>query len=520
MQQFLNFLTSLCLATFITGCGGGGSDSATAPPTTTTTPGTNTPTTKPDDEAFFQPALTLPSSAGYIPDDCAGGERHFNIPVNINDDEYMDFVAQFWCESETGTGAVPNVLVAFVSFADGQYVIDNTTVFGEEYPALSGSIGGQATADINGDGKLDIALSVINEDGRTTTGEDGELNNSGTPTVLMSTDTGFEIVQIGVPEWGGPVVIRDNVIHFAGTRMCNIEPFLCHQTYSYDGENFVDVTADYPRLSNYDFTYLDDDTILVSDFYDSDAEIGYDFGVIKYQRDDQGWHAVDHVSYGTLSEIQYLTWNEQMSGSNQYTTRMMLTTPDGEQVLGIHSTEVQTVSVDGQAKVLVALAGEINPNEQIQPGAQVVEGDQGQLLYNRVIILDADTLQTSDTNIVDQQINLNGSMQLVDVNSDGYQDLVLNTITPVNYMDQDPVLYGLPYIYLMDPEQNSFVYANTDVLDINDNPNLGMYDVASFVGDFNADGLQDIISVTVYNNDYNTYGDQIYLANRAMFEEQ
>jgi hypothetical protein len=319
---FNKLFYSVCVALGLSACGGGGSGETaqTAPPVAQTTTPTTTITAQPVVQKFSD-EIIFPSAAGYIPEQCArGSERHYSIPVNINDDNLTDFVAQYWCENQTGEGAVHNVLVAFISNEYG-YSIDNVAVFGEETPSLNGSIGGYATGDFNLDGKLDIAVTVINEDGRSTLGEAGMENNSGLPTVFLSNSTGFEIITMGQPDWGGPVLIRDNTVHFAGTRSCTVGEMKCHQTFRYLNGEFVDVTAEFGPLNNYGFDYVDDNTIIASDFWFDQDIAAAQFGLVVWEKYENEWVITDALPYGTLSEFNYMSWNEQMSGTEQYQNR-------------------------------------------------------------------------------------------------------------------------------------------------------------------------------------------------------
>lgn len=511
---------SLCLAMLAACGGGGGGESAItpAPVQQTTAAPAQSPASAPQVEKF-KDEIVFPSAAGYIPEQCTrGGERHFSIPVNINDDNLTDFVAQYWCVNQSGEGAVHNVLVAFISNEYG-YSIDNLLVFGEEFPALSGSIGGYDTGDFNLDGKLDIAVTVINEDGRSTLGEQGMENNSGLPTVFLSNDTGFDIISMGEPDWGGPVLIRDDVVHFAGTRSCTVGEMKCHQTFRYQSGEFVNVTAEYGPLNNYGFDYIDDNTIVSSDYW-FDQDLGAaQFGLLVWEKLETEWVVTDVLPYGELSEFNYMSWNEQSSGTEQYQTQMLLRMGD-DNVVAAHTNQVNVVTVDGERRVVVKFGGEYDRYKEIYPGDYVKEGAQGLPLYSKIKVYDLQGgLAESDVTITDQYVSFNShKMQVVDVNGDGVDDLVVNAFTSSQTEPDQPELDGLMQVYLNVPGEARYQVMDMSELEIY-NRNVGSHTTTSFVGDFNGDGLQDVLAIAVDSNDHNTIGDQLYIAGTQMFGE-
>jgi len=523
LEMLQKLLYSMCVI-MVTGCGGGGEDEEVSTPVQqNSTPvvissPAQTPT-QPQTKKFLD-EVVFPSAAGYIPDQCSrGAERHYNIPVNINDDNKTDFIAQYWCDNQSGEGAVHNVLVAFLSNEYG-YFIDNTAVFGEEYPSLNGSIGGYDTGDFNQDGKLDIAVTVINEDGRSTLGAQGLENNSGLPTVFLSRPDGFDLVTMGEPDWGGPVVIRNDVVHFAGTRSCTVGEMKCHQTFRYQNEQFVDVTAEYGPLNNYGFDYVDDNTIVVSDFwFDHDTEITH-FGLLVWEKLDTGWAVTDALPYGELSDFNYMSWNEQASGTEQYQYRQLLRMGD-DNIVAAHTNQVNIVTVDGERKVVVKFGGEYDRYDEIYPGDYVKEGAAGLPLYSKIKLFDLEGgLAQSEVTITDQYTSFNShKMQVVDVNGDGVDDLVVNAFTSSQSASDQPELDGLMQVYLNIPGEARYQAMDMSELEIY-NRNVNTHTTTSFVGDFNGDGLQDVLAITVNGNDHNTIGDQLYIAGTEIFGDE
>ncbi len=112
---------------------------------------------------LFNPnPIILEDAVSYYSNACNNPSFQFLIPVHINDDNFIDFIAHFWCDSETPAEIsdenVPDSLVVYLSDSNGNYVTNNQEIFGEPYPKLGGASRKYARGDINGDGKDDFAL--------------------------------------------------------------------------------------------------------------------------------------------------------------------------------------------------------------------------------------------------------------------------------------------------------------------------------------------------------------------------
>ena len=113
----------------------------------------------------------------------------FVIPVNINNDEWQDFIVHQWCEidrdmsGEVIQGPTPDVLSVHLSNGDGTYRDGNEEVFGELVPSLGGSSRKYDTGDFNGDGRVDFAFAMNWEDGRS--GSPWEYSRA-SPAVILS----------------------------------------------------------------------------------------------------------------------------------------------------------------------------------------------------------------------------------------------------------------------------------------------------------------------------------------------
>ena len=138
----------------------------------------------------------------------------FVIPVNINNDEWQDFIVHQWCDidrdmsGEVIQGPTPDVLSVQLSNGDGTYRDGNQEVFGELVPSLGGASRKYDTGDFNGDGRLDFAFAMNWEDGRS--GSPWEYSRASPAVILSKNEAEYEVVKIGTPDWGHAVAIVEH----------------------------------------------------------------------------------------------------------------------------------------------------------------------------------------------------------------------------------------------------------------------------------------------------------------------
>ena len=202
---------------------------------------------------FNQTPIKLSDAASYYSESCNKPSFQFLIPTLINDDIYTDFIAHFWCDTETPAEfddqPTQDVLVAYLSDSFGGYSINNIDVFGEIHPKLGGASRKYAKGDLNGDGKEDFAFAMNWEDGRAAFDSESIIANYTRPSVLMSNESGYEVVRIGKSDWGHSVQVKDNKVLFAGH---------ISQAYELNNSEWIDISDEYKDLSFASFLLFDD----------------------------------------------------------------------------------------------------------------------------------------------------------------------------------------------------------------------------------------------------------------------
>ena len=238
---FLNFM--LCLV--VASCGGSAGPSNQ--PLLDTSAGA---ATKP---LFNSNPIIIEDAISYYSHACNDPSIQFLIPLNINDDQHIDFISHFWCDSitpgEYDNAPTPDALVVHLNDGYGNYSINNLSVFGEIYPKLGGASRKYAIGDINNDGKNDIAFAMNWEDGRASYDYDSMISNYSRPALILSNSNGYEIVKLGEPDWGHSVQIKNNKVFFAGHKS---------QVFELDLNSWNDISSSYPQLSFASFLLFDE----------------------------------------------------------------------------------------------------------------------------------------------------------------------------------------------------------------------------------------------------------------------
>jgi hypothetical protein len=229
----------------IINCGGGGSSSSDL----LLTPSQNIL----PQPLFKDTPLKLIDAVSYYSQACNKPSFQFLIPVKINNDHYMDFIAHFWCDSSTPAELddqpVHDALVAYLSDGFGGYTIDNIEVFGSINPQLGGASRKYSRGDLNDDGKDDFAFAMNWEDGRASYDYESMIANYAQPSILMSHESGYTIQRVGNPDWGHSVQVKDNIVLFGGHSS---------QAFKLVDSTWIDISEQYLDLSFASFLVYDD----------------------------------------------------------------------------------------------------------------------------------------------------------------------------------------------------------------------------------------------------------------------
>ncbi len=202
---------------------------------------------------FQESPIKLIDAVSYYSQACNKPSFQFLIPVEINNDIYMDFIAHFWCDSPTPAKfddlPVQDALVAYLSDGFGGYTIDNNEVFGLVNAQLGGASRKYSRGDLNGDGKDDFAFAMNWEDGRASYDYESMIANYAQPSILMSHESGYTIQRLGNPDWGHSVQVKDNIVLFGGHSS---------QAFKLVDSTWIDISEQYLDLSFASFLVYDD----------------------------------------------------------------------------------------------------------------------------------------------------------------------------------------------------------------------------------------------------------------------
>ena len=148
---------------------------------------------------FNETPIKLIDAVSYYSHACNDPSFQFLVPTKINNDNYIDFIAHFWCDSTTPSSfddqPTRDALVAYLSDGYGGYSIDNMGVFGLVDAKLGGASRKYSRGDINNDGYDDIVLLQ-------NAGSGGEAINTRAEPIIYLNDRDNHLVRLdlnGIP---------------------------------------------------------------------------------------------------------------------------------------------------------------------------------------------------------------------------------------------------------------------------------------------------------------------------------
>ena len=466
-------LKALCCLIALSGCGGGSSSSALIDDTIQTIQPT---------PLFNSNPIKLIDATSYYSHACSNPSFQFLIPTRINNDVHIDFIAHFWCDSltpaEYDIEPTPDALVAYVSNDYGEYVIDNISIFGEINAKLGGASRKYSRGDINNDGKDDFAFAMNWEDGRASFDYESMISNYAKPAILLSNESGYEVIKLGIDDWGHSVQIKDNKVFFAGHSS---------QAFEFIDSYWTNISDSYPNLSFASFLIYDD-------FIINSIRKGSSQGLELIKNNE----VISSIMIEEAFKVNFESWNN--SGSNNYSE------------LGVYNIRGENY-FDGMIfemcrkdDIIVATinASKLISGEIIEGGFYSETETSPVVIFSFYEIVNND-LQELDINVIDEEINHNFNFfDCIDVNNDQKKDIVAQVFSQ-QWNEQDNNK-GIPEVYIND--DNS--YFNLDTSNwptYSDND-----DSQGYLFDVDGNGTSDLV---VYPIKVNTSGSiEIYITNK------
>lgn len=412
---------------FLTACGGGGSSEPAPATPVTTTPTTPTVKLFEPEPLVIQDAETFYSSVCVEPHNYRPSIQ-FVIPVTLNDDEYTDFFVVYWCDLKseywgtTQTEATPNLVVAQVSDGAGGWYADNELVFNDSWPALAGASRKYTSGDFNNDGKVDFAFAMNWEDGR---GADSVYDSS--QSILISHDDHYEILNGGCPCWGHAVASRPNDkgfddVLFAG--YCNNYYFQAYTFLEEPEPKFTTVTDSYPMGVNMpashwatDFQVVGTDGIVGTTCVEQDCGIG-----LFYESLD--WQMTGSYLLQKEFDIEWYNWNNDFSSATVYNVNGELLVGVGASQMCVIGEETVVAMFDGQKHP----TQEMDPN--ITYDMDEFDDHRFILVFD---IVDGELVQREQPFVNEPNNYNANFFDCKDINGDGNTDIVISQFSRSKY---------------------------------------------------------------------------------------
>ena len=472
-------LVFLCASALLAGCGGDGIATSQEPASVSHT--------SDGPEAF---SLIIDSPEAYFQHQCLDPSMQAVIPVNLNNDEYQDFIVHYWCDLEDWGEEVwtptPDALVSHVSNGDGTYRTANQEVFGESLVALGGASRKYARGDINGDGIDDFVFAMNQEDGRL--GIPAEMNAT-QPGLLISDGIGkYRVERIGVPDWGHSAGIVSNQ---DGTRQVVFSGYVeGTQAFEWSEQGFVDVSEQYPDSGAWAnaFTAIDRDGVteyIAASYTEFDEQGGARHGIRLYVRDHGVWAPTSQYLIGKQFDVDWITWSYG-------TEKIAVIEVAGRQYFrGSYFTmcDVEHPNRDGNSLIAAQLnTARLVSGETIEAGNVYREDETDPVNFLMFFEYQADQLVLIDSPILNEVTNANyNELSCKDVTNNGLTDIVVSPFTRP-WLDDRIEAAGKPIIYA---NSGSGTFEKLDTSAVPGHSSKGF--TQGFLSDVNGDGVQDFV---------------------------
>ena len=440
-----------------------------------------------ESELFNNSPIVISDSVSYYSNACNDPSFQFLIPVNINNDKFIDFFAHFWCDTKTpaeiDTKDVPDILIAYVSDINGNYSVDNLGVFNELYPKLGGASRKYARGDINGDGKDDFAFAMNAEDGRAAYDYETYLTNYAYPAVLLSSGSKYVISNLGNKDWGHSVQIKNNEVLFGGHTS---------QSFKYENNDWLDISSKYNHLSFASFLVFDD---FIINSIRKDASQGLE--LVKNNE------IISSIMNDETFKVNFESWNNAGKGIYQKLGVY--------EIRGEYYFDGMISEMCKKDQLIVAAISASKPiHRDIVENEFYSETETSPVVIFSFFEIINNELYEKDIIINGEEINHNFNFfDCLDVSNDGKKDLVAQVFSQV-WNTQTPNNKGVPEVYV----NTNDGYYNLDtstwpIYSLNEDSQGYLYDI-----DLN--GTHDLIMFPLKAN--TSANIEIYLSSRNIVE--
>ena len=477
----LNRFVALTVCATLTACGGGGSTSSSSPIVTIpTTPPTAPTPTSPVPTAAFGTAQTIADIARHLPDNCPSPFVSKVNLVDLRKSGLKDILVHVWCQTSpvgsTVSGNTPNRLIALLRQPDGSYLYGNQQIFGRDDVDLGGASRKVVTADVNGDGYLDLAYAVNREDLRSTA---DPQKVTARPAVVLSNGNGtYRVDILGNSDWIHTLDVADNA---TGTADFVFQGFnnVGTQAFRYNGTLSTNVSASYPTsLSGLTFRFFPRSASGQGADTVASGNQGTPSTLDFFKRLGAQWSVSSTFAWGNSPvRVPFVTY------SNDNTT-VNLVSNNGNRFVaaGFQETCLIKLSPSEAPKLIAQMNALVVPNSySTTSGVSLRETDLRQ--FNKlVMIVNQNTVPEERRDFLsseDTSVNYN-KFECQDINGDGYDDI---SIYPFNSKS------GLPILYL-NSKNNAFIKVDTGQFPTNLSFNV---DSQSIFSDFDGDGVSDLL---------------------------
>lgn len=424
---------------------------------------------------FSNTSLNLPDVSGSVANLCQSSFTPFVslvTPVDLNNDGRPDLVLHLWCNTTSGgtlNTQTPDQLIALVQAQDGTFSNGNQLIFGQANVSIGGASRKVATGDLNGDGYLDLAYAVNEEDGRAVSGNGA--NQAARPVVVLSQGNGqYQVTQLGTADWLHTVAVADNEVGgldvlFQGFNNVGVQAFRYVS-------NVVSAITTYPTtLSAFTFNFFP--RLSANTSSQKAVSTGNTNSLDLYIKSSGSWSVVDTYTIPSGQQVPYLTWQQSLTTAN-------LMSFAGYDLIGTAINETCLVKLSPNASPIVIA----NLNGSLLPGGYQggTVSESGLNVFNGLIGFDTsgNTFTHLSSLFTNLETNYTGNFfDCKDINGDGYQDVAV-------YPNRNG---GTPILYINN-KQSQLVHYDTSSFPAAPS-SFGT--ASSLLYDFNGDGVKDLL---------------------------